>query len=123
MNKASPNITLSVDIRKCRIRLHKAMLNELGNPKYIQLLVNQEKMILAIRAVDGKVTGDYTHQINYNLTNTDQSIELYSELLVTKIYQLAKLKDNRSSFRIEGKISEREKVAFFSLLNMDKYEI
>lgn len=123
MNKAVSNITLSVDIKKCRIRLHKAMLNELGNPKYIQILVNQEKMILAIRAVDGKATGDYTHQINYHLTNTDQSIELYSELLITKIYRLAKLADNRSSFRIEGKISEREKVAFFSLTNMERYEI
>lgn len=44
---------LSFDTKKFRIRIHKSTIHALGNPKYIDLLVNPEKRLVAVRAHDG----------------------------------------------------------------------
>ena len=55
---------IAIDIRKCRIHLHKTMLRQLGNPKYIQLLINPEKMIIAKLSVEREMSGDQSFKIN-----------------------------------------------------------
>ena len=109
MNKTNPNVTMSVDIKKCRIRLHKPMLAQLGIPQYIQILINPEKMVLAIRSVDVK--------------DSDQCIELYSESLVSKLYKFIDKMDERCTYRLEGEVNQAQKVAFFSLLNVKKCDM
>ena len=42
----SPTVLLSVDIKKYRIRIHKATLHLLGDPPYIQLLINPSSSIV-----------------------------------------------------------------------------
>lgn len=123
MNKSAPNITMSVDIKKCRIRLHKPMLAQLGIPKYIQILINPEKMVLAIRSVEGKSAGDHTHRLKYNFKDSDQCIELYSESLVSKLYKLIDKMDERCTYRLEGEVNQAQKVAFFSLSNVKKCDM
>ena len=123
MNRTTPNITMSVDIKKCRIRLHKPMLMELGIPQYIQILVNPEKMLLAIRSVEGKSAGDHTHRLKYKFKGYDQSVELYSESLVTKLYALVDKMDEKCTYRLEGEVNQAQKVAFFSLSNIKKCDM
>ena len=41
---------ICIDFKKSRFRIHKNTLRMLGNPDYIQLLVNPYKNMLAIRA-------------------------------------------------------------------------
>lgn len=123
MNNVTPNITMSVDIKKCRIRLHKPMLAQLGNPQYIQILINPEKMVLAIRSVEGKSAGDHTHRLKYKFKDSDQCIELYSESLVTKLYALIDRMDEKCTYRLEGEVNQAQKVAFFSLSNVKKSDV
>ena len=40
---------LCIDLKKNRIRIHKQTLRLLGNPEYIQLLVNPDIHMIAIR--------------------------------------------------------------------------
>ena len=44
-------VTLSVDLKKYCIRLHKATYRLIGQPKYIQLLVNPKERVVAVRAI------------------------------------------------------------------------
>ena len=120
MSREMANITMSIDVRKSRIRLHKAMMSEIGNPKYIQLLINQEKMILAIKGVAGKSAGDHTHRLKYKFTSSDQSIELYSESLVTKLCGLVEKMNDVCTYRLEGKVNQSQRIAYFSLLNIKR---
>ena len=49
-NKVSAAI--SVDIKKSRIRIYRTTLTQLGLPKYIQLLVNPNDRMIAVRGLD-----------------------------------------------------------------------
>ena len=51
----NPAVTISVDLKKYRIRIYKSMLRLLGDPPYIQLLVNPDNKCVAIRAVEKAV--------------------------------------------------------------------
>ena len=44
--------TISVDVKKYRIRVFKKALHQIGDPDFIRLLVNPTDMLVAIRAVD-----------------------------------------------------------------------
>lgn len=113
---------IAIDIRKCRIRLHKTMLRKLGNPKYIQLLINPDKMIIAILCVEREMSGDQSFKINYNIASPD-SIEMYSRSLVTQIYDLIKETDEDNTFRIYGEIIPSQNLAVFPLNKRMKIDI
>ena len=49
---------LCIDLKKNRIRIHKLTLHMLGDPEYIQLLVNPQDSMIAIRK---SVRKDYRH--------------------------------------------------------------
>ncbi len=43
---------MSIDFKKNRIRIHRAVLHMLGDPKYIQFLVHPIERVVVIRCVD-----------------------------------------------------------------------
>ena len=47
---------LCIDLKKNRIRIHKLTLHMLGDPEYIQLLVNPQNSMIAIRKVCARIT-------------------------------------------------------------------
>ena len=55
-----PSVIL-VDLKKRRIRIRKSTLHQLGDPEYIQLLVDPTDRMVAIRAVDHETTRDQKH--------------------------------------------------------------
>ena len=55
---------LCIDLKKNRIRIHKLTLHMLGDPEYIQLLVNPQDSMIAIRK---SVRKDYlAHRVRYS---------------------------------------------------------
>lgn len=113
----STNLTtcISVDIKKYRIRLHKAMLHLLGNPSYVQLLVNPTSRIVAIKAITKQSSGDQSHRINKKALSSDNSVEIYSRAFVLKLHTVMPELNEGSSYRIFGKIVLSEKIAVFPL--------
>lgn len=45
---ADNTIQCTVDLKKNRIRIHKETLRQMGNPRYVQFLVNEEKQVFAM---------------------------------------------------------------------------
>lgn len=111
----NPSLAMSVDLKKYRIRIHKATLHLLGDPRYIQLLINPRSMNVAVRAVEKRRSGDQTHLVNQRLMNSDNSIELYSRSLVEKIREVVPDLDDGFSYRISGDIIPAQKMAVFAL--------
>lgn len=111
--------SLSVDMRKYRIRIHKATLNLLGLPPNIQLLVNPTDRIVAIRGLE-KRSKD-THVVNLTRIKPDNSYELYSkELIVTLMSLLPDLDD--CTYRLTGEVHTEKKTAFFPLSTIQRVE-
>ena len=96
-NQTSTSTSISIDLKKYRIRIHKQTIHLLGDPKYIQLLVNPLTMAVAIRPVEKELSGDQSHKVNMSLMNSDNSYEIYSRYFINHQSELiGGLKDNCS---------------------------
>lgn len=92
--------SLSIDLKKNRIRIHRRTLHLLGNPNYIQILVNPSKQSLVLLP---SVSQDHlAHKINWlYLDDPNNSYELYSKALVKTINKLQAWEPEQL-YRIEG---------------------
>lgn len=107
--------TMSVDLRKYRIRLHKSALHLLGNPKYIQLLVNPHDMVVAILPVKNTVPGDQVHTVSQIRMQSDESVEIYSQSFIKKLCDVIGGLDDGYTYHISGVVLQKGNVAVYSL--------
>ena len=92
---------LCIDLKKNRIRIHKLTLHMLGDPEYIQLLVNPQDSMIAIRK---SVRKDYlAHRVRYSKADSRYCYELYS----TELLQALR--------HIYGALNPKECLASFSM--------
>ena len=68
---------ISIDLKKSRIRVHKASLHQIGDPHYIHLLVNIEARQVAIRSVDAQKFDSAAHKVKPSAMDSDFSYETY----------------------------------------------
>ena len=109
------DIRLSIDTKKNRIRFHKSMLHLLGDPPYLQLLINPKTMIVAVKPLTHSVSGDQSHKVSRSDLLSDNSVEIYSCYLVSKIVEALDIDKVPFTVCLEGKLLEKEHVALFDL--------
>ena len=106
-----PAITL--DLKKQRIRIHNNTLHLLDDPAYIDLLVNPDQKILAVRA--SKSSFPFSHRIIYN---TQQDHELYSKVLLRQLRILHPDLESHNSYRLYGRYIQDKQLVLFEMDNM-----
>ena len=116
------HVTLSVDMKKHRIRLHKVTYRLIGQPKYIQLLVNPDAKVVAVRAVDKMSKENQAYKINKVRMDSDNSYELYSRSFVEKLWELTDGLDSGYAYRMNGKVYLSQNTAVFSLKTLHRTE-
>ena len=116
-------ITMSIDMKKCRIRIHKHTLHILGDPLYIQILINTESKQIAIKRVDVPQSGDQSRKTNVRNLDADESCEFYSETFIMQLHRLDKNLNFRHTYRLtEGKYIKSHQLVLFDLSSMEKVE-
>ena len=85
----------------------------LGNPSYIQLLVNPQSGLIAIRRSSS--VDHYKHRIRPQFFTSDNCYELTSKLLLDNICSLFDDLDKSHSYRITGTFNQTECIAQFAL--------
>lgn len=113
--------SLSIDIRKYRIRIHKATLNQLGPSAYIQLLVNPTDQIVAIRGLEKRCMD--AHVVNLTRIKPDNSYELYSKEFITTLMALLPEMNGDFTYRLTGKVHTDKKIVFFPLNTIQRVEV
>lgn len=111
-------VSLSFDTKKNRIRIHKSTLHLLGDPPYIQLLINPKEHIVAIKSVEHAVSGDQTHKVSSKTLRSSNSVEIYSSSFIDKLKEVTDGLDNGNLFRMEGKVIPSEGLAVFSFKSL-----
>ena len=86
MDENKITVSFASDMKKDRIRIHRTTLVKLGQPKFLQLLVNPTEKIVAIRGLDKRDKD--THIVHYSFFKTDASFEIYSKQLVSTLMSL-----------------------------------
>lgn len=122
MNDAEKNEHLLLDAKKNRIRVRKSTLHRLGNPLWIQLLFNPEDMVVAIRCVDKKGPDGQEIKISTQKMNSDNSIEMYSLTLISKIREVTNVLDDGYSYRLSGSICRQKRTAYFPMSSLVRLE-
>lgn len=120
MEDNKSTVSIAIDMKKDRIRIHKTTLIQLGQPKYLQLLVNPDLKIVAIRG--SEIRSNEKHIVKYSLIKSDASFELYSKLLVEKLMLLFPNMEKECTYRLTGEIHTDKKTAFFPLDTMQRVE-
>lgn len=107
-------IHISVDMKKYRIRVHKSTLHQLGDPPYIQLLINPSACVVAVKSVSRASSKDQTHRVSKKKLASTNSIEIYSKFFIDKLNELVPDLNDGSCYRMTGSIVPSEKMAIFS---------
>jgi hypothetical protein len=115
-----PMITL--DGRKNRVRIHKHTLHLIGDPAYVQFLINPQKMLIAILGSDHPIKGGSANRVNSQNFDADACVECYSMVLMVKLAEIIKDYDPTSSYRLIGEANPKERIAQFSLNTMQRIE-
>ena len=113
-------VTIAVDLKKYRIRIHRSTLILLGTPKYVQFLVSPSAMMLAIQGTDKRT--NYTHRVNLAALHPDNSYEIYSTSFVNKLCSLMEGLDSAYAYRLTGEIIAEENAGVFPLSSLHKID-
>lgn len=112
--------SITIDPKKCRIRIFKGTLHQLGDPDFIQFLVNPKAMCVAIRAVRDLIPPMESHKIIKKTFASSNSVEVYSRPFVFGLCKLIGDLDTNSLYRISGAIIPSEDIAVFPLITITK---
>ena len=118
----SPTVLLSVDMKKYRIRIHKATLHLLGDPPYIQLLINPASSIVALKSVSRSTSKDQTHRVPKKTLRSSNSVEIYSKFFIDKLIELVPDLTDGNCYHMTGTIIPSEKMAVFSFKTLRPFD-
>ena len=124
MNEPSNLFTqISIDLKKFRIRVHKESLHLIGDPKYIQFLVNINSRLVAIRAVEKEQVDLQTHRVDQTRMESDFSFEIYSRPFIERLCKEFDCLGEGNSYRLTGTAIQSERIAVFPLDSLQKIDI
>lgn len=104
---------LSVDLKRSRIRIHKQTLHMMGDPEYIQLLVNPDTKVIAVRK---SIREDYlAHRVSKSQLTGKNCYEIYSKILVKQLCQVNTDWDKDKAYRIYGVLFPQDGIASFHM--------
>ena len=63
MGSTDNSAIMTIDLKWNRFRIHKSTLNKMGNPQYVQFLVNPEEMFIAVLGSDRPLTGGTSNRV------------------------------------------------------------
>ena len=88
-----------IDGKNNRIRIHRSTLHLLGNPEYIQLLVNPKRLTLAILPSRKLKTANV---IRWDRIAERKSCELYSKILIRQLGSICPNWKTDGKYRLYG---------------------
>ena len=115
---------LTLDMKRNRIRIYRATLRALGDPAYIQFLINPEELYIAILGSEIPLSGGTANRVKIPNSRLDGklSVEVYSAALLDGIYSIFGVLDREYNYRLTGEIDQVNRVAYFSLRTLKRIE-
>lgn len=119
-NEKSLIANLTIDLKRNRFRIFKKTLRYIGNPSFIQFLINPEELYIAILGSDKPIPGGTANKVNLMWNNG--CVEFYSMSLMSGLLKIFGTLDDQYSYHLAGEIDQINRVAYFSLNTLKKVE-
>jgi len=115
---------LTLDIKRNRIRLYRDTLRALGDPAFIQFLINPEDLYIAILGSEIPLSGGTANRVRIPTSRMDGrvSVEFYSQVFLDGISKIFGALDPAFNYHLTGEIDKVNRVAYFSMRTMQKIE-
>ena len=118
----APSISMALDMKKNRIRIHKPTIHMLGDPTLIQLLFDPEAMVVAIICPENEVPGGQEMRVNPKNIKGENAVEFYSKMFLKKLRAVHGNLDENCTYRLTGTINPELRAARFPMSTMQKVE-
>ena len=116
LEEAELETTTAIDFSRNVIRFYKDAWHKIGEPKYIQILVHPELRLVGIIGVDKDEPREQTYRINVSIMQkTASSYEIHCTYLLRKIQEIIGVFEECGTYRMSGKIMEKQRLAIFHL--------
>ena len=92
----------------------------MGDPKYIQLLVDPLQKKFAIVPVARKRSGDQTMLVGNSIDKPGSPCEIYSNAFIGKLCEITSGMKPGNVYRLQGEIIPSQRIASF---NLDTFEM
>ena len=103
-----------LDFKKYRIRIYKRTLHSIGNPEYIQLLINPEDYTLAIWRSDRFDLRAY--RLPRLRFEDKQCFEIISKSLMKSLLGMCNTWQDNKLYRVYGEIIPNDGIVQFNLM-------
>lgn len=85
MGSTDNSAIMTIDLKWNRFRIHKSTLNKMGNPQYVQFLVNPEEMFIAVLGSDRPLAGGTSNRVKLVQTSRHYSMNAASTSAKSKL--------------------------------------
>lgn len=122
--KKKPVANLTLDMKRNRVRIYRATLRALGDPGFIQFLINPEDLYIAILGSEIPLSGGTANRVKLSSARMDGklSVEFYSAALLDGLYNVFGVLDHQYNYRLTGEIDQVNRVAYFSMQTLRRIE-
>ena len=111
-------LTITIDMKKDRIRIHRKTLHAIGDPDYIHLLVNPDERTLAVLRSDRSDPKAY--RLPKIQSGDNQAFEISSKPLVKNLLNMCSEWQADCVYRIYGETIPGEGVVAFNLASAQR---
>lgn len=102
MSEQGREMLMSIDVKKQRFRIQRPILQQLGNPKRVQLLFNSERHGIMIMKISQTVPISQSLKVSLSGKSNDGCFELYSLPLMRDLQKWDKRLEEKELFHLNG---------------------
>lgn len=100
--ETSDIISMAIDLKKYRLRVHKQTLRLLGCPHYVQLLLSTKRDAIVILPIDSIIPNGMEIKVVFDKKDTSGTFDIYCKELITRIQEQFSGLDNKGLYRLTG---------------------
>lgn len=121
-NPINPKISMAIDVKRYRLRIHQGTLKALGNPPFLQLLFSPKRKAIVVLSREKQVPNGQEIRVVFDRKNRPGSCDIYSKELMDRIRNQFSGIDQRGLYRLTGFEVPEEHGVFFPLSTLSRQE-
>ena len=121
-SSSSPGISMAVDLKKYRFRIHRGTLHVLGDPSCVQLMFDPDKKAILLMVPSKNAEFGQEEKVTFDHSGSDGSFLLYSKLLIQKIQLICPNLKDHNTYCLCGKYFPSKNAVFFQMSSLHRID-
>ncbi len=115
-------ITMAIDLKKNRLRIHKSTLRLMGSPEFVTLLFSPERNAIGVIASKSEIPKVVEIRVVYDKPCSAGTFDIYSKYLLSVIRRAFHGLDHTGLYRLKGYPVTEDNGVYFPLSTLTRVE-